>query len=475
MDGTCYMQLLNSGVSIQSPYRYLLILVLMLCSKLLLETRFSIQQSSALLNSPSTRQLRQLRRPVLIRFCTVNKDINRHSEKMDLMDERESVDSSVEGGGDNEESKYLTLEQHASHCILQKSQMMAENHRCSKCFLSLIYCICSRVRSIVDESASNLSTEDPQISIHRNINYHIFMHFKEWGRASNTGKLLPICLPEKASIEIYGIQNEFDQLCKTLQEKPSLILYPTADAKPISEYKNWVKEHNGDVHICVIDSTWIQSHAMEKSLPADVPRVKIDEMIFGPSKFLNRKQSKNKNKVSTIESVIMALKALGLSEVELVPLEKSFEYGVDAMLRQGGKKPAFGNVIKPMTQAQDGSTVRGPYTAPRIIKPKVCLRCGITGDSINFKNVGIRRKTYEDESAVKRDHNGNPIAASTTHAPFVSEFSEEYSMKMSDIMQKKIYRVWRCPSCQNYFPGEEHVNVHQLPKDCNDSTTSAPV
>jgi DTW domain-containing protein YfiP len=368
-------------------------------------------------------------------------------------------DSKSDDGSDDMSdggNKFLTLEQHASHCIAQKSKKISDLHRCPKCFLSLIYCICTNVRNIVNNSPSPSLVSEDQRVIHRNINFHVFMHFKEWGRASNTGKLLPICLPEKASIEIYGIQEDCDKLAKTLQEKPSLILYPTADAKPISEYRNWVKEHNGDVHICVIDSTWIQSHAMEKSLPPEVPRVKIDEMIFGPSKFLNRKQSKNKSKVSTIESVIMALRALGLHDEELDPLEKSFEYGVDAMLRQGGKPTAFGNFIKPMTQREDGGTVRGPYTAPRIVKPQRCLRCGISGESINFKNVGVRRKTHVNEE----DHDGNCAPTkSASHQPFTSEFSEEYTNIMSEIMSKKIYRVWRCPSCQNYFPGEEDVIV----------------
>ncbi len=362
------------------------------------------------------------------------------------------LDSSCSSEGENEENKFYSLEQHASHCISQKSKMMSDCHRCPNCFLSLMYCVCGNIRSIYSSSLITLdATRDHQHNINRNINYHIYMHFKEWGRASNTGKILPICIPDKASIEIYGIQQDFEKLSLILQSKPSLILYPTADARPISEYKNWLDEHNGDVHICVIDSTWIQSHAMEKSLPSNVPRVKIDEMIFGPSKFLNRKQSINKSKVSTIESVIMALRALGLSEEELSPLEKSFEYSVDAMLRQGGKKPAFGNLIHPVTKTDSGDNVRGPYTKPRVIKPKCCLRCGIFGDSINFKNVGVRKKTHEIADTLSR-----PV-----YPPFTSEYSEDYTAKMLSIMDKKIYRIWRCPSCQNYFPGEEHVDITQ--------------
>lgn len=159
--------------------------------------------------------------------------------------------------------------------------------------------------------------------------------------------------------------------------------------------------------VCVLDGTWGQVSAMEKTLDPSIPRAKVDLLVNKKSDFLSRKQSENTRRISTIEALGLALEGLGEDSPEALRLtaeaiERSLQLGVDALLKQGGRREAFQNSIRPSF-----STVlpgeRGPYTAPSIGKPTVCPACG-AAPKRGFRNCGVRRP-YD----VERDCPGGAV------------------------------------------------------------------
>jgi DTW domain-containing protein YfiP len=198
----------------------------------------------------------------------------------------------------------FSLEEHST-ITLEKKIIDRSKGKCEHCFLFFEYCICRQVKDIFNT---------PNRLLENHVHIALYMHFKEYGRASNTGKLLRIGSPTNTSQYIYGQTDQEESLQTLLQSKPSLIIYPSPISRPISEYAHWLSSSSSSTHhpitLCVIDSTWPQSRAMEQRLHPDIPRVHIDELVTKPSLFLNRKQSTNKTKISTIEAIMLAIMAL---------------------------------------------------------------------------------------------------------------------------------------------------------------------
>ncbi len=246
------------------------------------------------------------------------------------------------------------------------------------------------------------------------------MHYKEWGRASNTGKLLSIGMPEKASISIFGSLASEEEMLASFVDKSVLILYPSPEAKPISEYNSWFSAQSG-VTLCVLDSTWSQSSAMNNRLPENIPRVRIDDEVFSPSLFLNRKQSTNKTKVCTVEAVALALRALGEQEAALTPIFESLRLSVDAVLQQSGKKPAYSNKIANMS------------TRPTIVRPDECPSCGATCADTIFKNLGTHRRRPSEGSLSGTEEDGCP------------------EIETAQPTAALVFRTWKCTKCAEFF------------------------
>ena len=251
------------------------------------------------------------------------------------------------------------------------SSLLKERNRCQSCWISKSLCICDKAREF--------ATGCPPIKAH----IALLMHYKEWGRASNTGKLLKIMSPSTTSISIFGIQIDESNLLKKLNEKPSTVLYPSASSRPASEFQEWYTLHNGNVNICVLDSTWNQSKAMDRLIPENVPRININDMIAGPSLFLSRKQSLTEYKISTIEAVAMALVSLGEDPEALRPYYDALKLSVDSVNLLRGMPEAYGSDIVPTIDDCGGPS---PFTTPSVPKPEVCACCGTKGTKL--RNMG---------------------------------------------------------------------------------------
>ena len=255
--------------------------------------------------------------------------------------------------------------------------------KCSRCWLNRSVCICERVEA--------LAYGKRKISA----NIDLFMHYKEWGRQSNTGKLLPLLSNARTHIYKFGVEAEHIELNDKLNSKPAILLYPTQSSEPISNYKSWYEQHNGDVSLCVLDTTWNLSHAMEKVIPDHVPRVNINEMVSQPSLFLLRKQSLSSHKISTIEAIYFALSALGESEDSLSPLLSALKLSVDVVSKLRGKPSVYGNEVMAHPSPHD---TNGPYTARIVSRPGSCLCCGSQDDTLRNLGVTVERKNDTGEA-----------------------------------------------------------------------------
>eukprot|EP01033_Poteriospumella_lacustris_P012184 gene12184-8716_t len=219
---------------------------------------------------------------------------------------------------------------------------------------------------------------------------------------------------------------------------------------------------------------------MDRNLPDDIPRAMIDkDLVTGPSRFLNRKQSIHKHKVSTIEAVAMSLQAIlpnahgstaarSSEDDDTLPLElqcyrTALEYSVDSVLKQGGKKVAYGHIIVPQydkMKPTEDDVQHGPVKKPTMEKPVECMCChsrriGDDGANldhlVNFKNFGHKHKEFP-RALIEHPVEGERIS---TKEKFLRDIAREQLSTGQGVTDTEIaiqFRMWRCSNCKEYFP-----------------------
>ena len=207
-----------------------------------------------------------------------------------LLNEQEEINSETKSETDasNEHHNRITMEMNAQQSIDRRNQEFLDRNLCPSCFLTRVYCLCNYNRQLFAPIRDRIA---PEYKL--NIKFHLYMHYKEWGRASNTGKLLTVGLPNQTSMKIYGITVDEAELAEELLNNPSIILYPKKDSVSITEFQEVLNQINQGTHqnpnqshkdhsktnlesfsaeqsfhICIIDSTWSQSICMERHLLA---------------------------------------------------------------------------------------------------------------------------------------------------------------------------------------------------------------
>ena len=267
------------------------------------------------------------------------------------------------------------------------------DHKCRTCFLFKPICICSTISAKAANSSLNIKFP--------NLEYKILMHYKEYGRPSNTGKLLPMLSPNHSSVHIYGTDESL-HMVNYLMSNNGIVLFTdklsselNIDSFSRSLDTSDIKREKSNV-ICVIDATWREAKTINKWLPRSIPRYHLPDVGQNSSLFMNRKRAllgSVEHTFSTIESVSRSLEVLhaGLKPAADVSFNKAFnevlKYSVDAVFRQRGSKSCFGNDIVPDFSG-DNACDRGPFIKAQVEKPKVCPSCGETNGT-RFKNRGV--------------------------------------------------------------------------------------
>ena len=166
-------------------------------------------------------------------------------------------------------------------------------------------------------------------------------HFPEFGRQTNTGKILTTCCPH-SQMYVSGLPDQVEAMFARLRANPttSLILFPSPDSITVEQFlsrfapkkastapateKGKDKEAEGaekgpgalrvtdfpPLNIVVIDGTWNQAKHLVYTIPPEVPRVRISPT--GPSLFLLRKV-----KVPSCSSQEMASNSLSKTAITI--------------------------------------------------------------------------------------------------------------------------------------------------------------
>lgn len=204
--------------------------------------------------------------------------------------------------------------------------------KCSSCFMVKHYCICSLLESACGDH------------VPLKANVLSFMHYKEYGAASNTGKLLTITQPDRTANFMFANVEDEIKLASALEQRPSFLLFPSVASRPLGEYYDFIQSCNGDVNLCVIDSTWSQGKAMERLIPSNIPRVNINDIAIasGPSVYYSRKQTIC-SRISTIEAIARALEIMGENPLSFQYLVgKALPCSERALFKQSGNTKKYG-------------------------------------------------------------------------------------------------------------------------------------
>ena len=193
-------------------------------------------------------------------------------------------------------SPHMNQREHAAAHLASNRARMARK-RCMACWVTRAHCMCERLREL------RIATD--------RVNVLVAMHYKEYGKATNTAKLLPHLIgpsTDACSLCVYPV----DSLQERLQDAgPALLLWPGEDSTPAAELRGWVAEQRQRVTLLVIDGTWGHARAMARCVPESVRRVHVSAEVAGPSLFRYNRRQATPVRVSTLEAVGLALRALG--------------------------------------------------------------------------------------------------------------------------------------------------------------------
>ncbi len=208
--------------------------------------------------------------------------------------------------------------------------LVSRRLRCDKCWMSLATstsnCFCDALRPITTSTVSRI---------------HLFMHFKEVGRSSNSAKiLLQSCIGTE--LYVYGRCDDERRLLEFLaNNSDSVVLFPSANASNLSDF---VDGEYGTMkrkirNLVVLDGTWSQVRMMNRRIPSSVLRVKLTvKEIMGRAEMrkLSTEQQKT-GRASTAEAVIGVLQVLGEEQANIDQLSYSFNQAVKAYAQQKPK------------------------------------------------------------------------------------------------------------------------------------------
>jgi len=224
---------------------------------------------------------------------------------------------------------------------------------CPRCWIKKIHCVCPIVRPVGDCG----------------VNLIVYMHAKEYARFSNTGRLLLGSFgDDRAKLFVHKIRAQEDAFYDAINDclrrnEEIVVLFPAPDAISADDVRrrlNWPPsaavgssniaesleklnlegssaassasattppvssssspssssgpaqqaagaQDRRRLTVIVVDGTWNQASTMIKSVPATVPRVKLDPTM--PSIFLLRKQSQL-DRICTLEATALLLSEL---------------------------------------------------------------------------------------------------------------------------------------------------------------------
>ena len=170
--------------------------------------------------------------------------------------------------------------------------------RCGVCWLTRAFCICDELAPMRIERPAGASGR---------VNVLLAIHYKEFGSASNTAKLLPLCLDGCDSL-VYP--TEAPALNARLGAGPVLLLWPGEGSEPASAHRHLLEASaRGDgppVTLLVIDGTWSKARSMARAVHPSIPRVHVNmaAVAGGSSLFAVRRKQPREDRVCTVRALL---------------------------------------------------------------------------------------------------------------------------------------------------------------------------
>ncbi|MEK7486404.1 MAG: tRNA-uridine aminocarboxypropyltransferase [Planctomycetota bacterium] len=201
-------------------------------------------------------------------------------------------------------------------------------------------------------------------SISTTVPFVLLQHWKEQYRSSNTGRLLPLTIPETPCFTTANWE-QLDAFGRCLESYQPYLLYPSEQAVTLSQFQEIRKKSPRPVCIVLLDGTWRQAKRLRQRLNtlSRLPCLRIDPV--DPSVYQLRKQAQSHH-LSSIEAVIHLMKALSCADPR--PLEQLFEILVQRGLRARGILPKSKNAFKSLLVDTDPLDVEESLEFPDSLK-----------------------------------------------------------------------------------------------------------
>lgn len=139
-----------------------------------------------------------------------------------------------------------------------------------------------------------------------NVSFLVYMHYKEYCKSSNTGKIVEKVITN-SEVFIHGLPEDTGKLLARINEA-TCVLYLNDSAVEFEEWKQTLGP-DANLQFILLDSCWAQAKKLNKTIPLEVPRVKLTPSSL--SKFRSKTQKKTPG-LCTAECAGLVLKLLGL-------------------------------------------------------------------------------------------------------------------------------------------------------------------
>jgi len=209
-------------------------------------------------------------------------------------------------------SRFLTL---TTQCAARLSSRLLSAGKCERCALTRKECICEKLSdlrtTLHGDGGGGGGGEGRGNGLLQRLRWAVWMHVRERGRASNTGKILGHLLPN-CEVFLHGVDGELERFRKAVEcvgANRSFILFPSSDAIPARE--GMVRAFETSTEPCliaVLDGTWRQARHMQREREFHgLTRIALTEC--GRSEFHWRRQSQE-GRISTVEAGAYLLEEL---------------------------------------------------------------------------------------------------------------------------------------------------------------------
>lgn len=187
---------------------------------------------------------------------------------------------------------------------------------CDGCWLLKHLCICSEV---------------PLLSPLVPVRFHLYVHYKEYKRTSNTGVLIKKLLPN-SGVYISCHDSDTSKLLSEISESQNIcVLYPGETSLTLESWLDTCT--SSEKNFILLDSTWNQGRKLLRTLPKSLKRVKI---VSDAQSLIKCKKQSNRGYFSTLECAALILKHMGdLAAYE--DIMKTFVLKDKAALKQTNK------------------------------------------------------------------------------------------------------------------------------------------